>query len=62
MIGEEFMRMRPYYKCHALGIGAGALRRLCRLQHKATDDCVKPGPLCECVRYTTVHRSWVDCR
>jgi hypothetical protein len=24
--------------------------------------CIKPGPLCECVRYTTVHLSWVDCR
>jgi hypothetical protein len=45
-----------FITCHA-GIGAGALRRLCRLQHKAV--ALSRGPLCECRRHTTVHRSWV---
>ena len=45
----------------ALGIGADALESCTGYLSGYQTPCVE-GHDCECVRYTTVNRSWLDCR
>jgi hypothetical protein len=47
-------------KASLLGSALMLLEGCANLQSYQT-PCV-PGHVCECVQYTTVNRSWVDCR
>jgi hypothetical protein len=62
-LSEELMKraaMLNVVKASLLGSALMLLEGCANMQSYQT-PCV-PGHVCECVEYTTVNRSWVDCR
>jgi hypothetical protein len=62
-LSEELVKglaMLSVIKTSLLGSTLMLLEGCANLQSYQT-PCV-PGHVCECVQYTTVNRSWVDCR